>query len=288
MILRWLVSNWVRQTAEQQLRGAVTGAMQGDRESDADSETEPLPPIDIAVLFALSVESGGFVDLVQQRTTTHCASHTEHRGTLNGKQILVVESGVGQDAARQVVKDVISLHQPKWIVSAGFAGALQPDLRRGHILMSDEVTDMASEKLSIGLTVDRASIDASPALHVGRLLTVDQLIRSRSQKEQLGTDHAALACDMETFAIAQACQQLGTKFMSVRIISDSIDDELPKEIEALLAQKSVVGKLGAAAGAVFNRPSSIKDMWKLKEDALKATDRLAKFLSGVIDQLPIA
>jgi len=286
MMLRWMVSNWLRQTAQEQLRSVVTGAMHGESEAGAEDSSEPLPPVDVAVVFALSVESGGFVDLLKERVTTRCHSHTEHRGQLNGRHVLVAESGVGRNAAHAVTADVIGLYQPNWVISAGFAGALQPELKRGHILMAEEVVDVTGKKLSIGLTVDRASIEASPALHVGRLLTVDQLIRTRSQKEQLGTEHAALACDMETLAIAEACQPAGTKFMSVRIISDSMDDELPKEIESLLSQDSLVGKLGAATGAIFHRPSSVKDMWKLKEDALKATDRLARFLTGVIDQLP--
>lgn len=286
MMLRWLVSNWLRQNAQQQLRSAVTEAMHGARRADTDGSSEPLPPVDIAVVFALSVESGGFVDLMQERVTTRCHSHTEHRGPLNGRSVLVVESGVGQDAAGRITADVIGLHHPNWVVSAGFAGALRPELRRGHILMAEEVVDVSGQRLSIGLTVDHASIESSPALHVGRLLTVDQLIRTRALKEQLGTEHNAVACDMETLAVAQACQHAGTKFMSIRIISDSIDDELPKEIESVLGQESLVGKLGAAVGAIVNRPSSVKDMWKLKEDALKATDRLARFLISAIDQLP--
>ncbi len=286
MMLRWLVSNWLRQTAQTHVRSAVTGAMRrGEHEaSDADL-SEPLPPIDVVVVFALSVESGGFTDLLQERITTRCHSHTEHRGQLNGRHVLVVETGVGQEAAKRITADVIGLYQPRWVVSAGFAGALQPELRRGHILMADEVAKLDGARLSIGLAVDRASVDASPALHVGRILTVDDLVRSRPQKEQLGETHAALACDMETFAVGEACQRAGVKFMSVRIISDSIDDELSKEIESLLTQESLAGKLGVAAGALINRPSTVKDMWKLKEDALKATDRLARFLSGVIEQL---
>ncbi|MCA9182248.1 MAG: hypothetical protein KDA51_12370, partial [Planctomycetales bacterium] len=278
--------NFIRNAAHEQLRNVVSNVVQGEREGEVPGAAEPQPPIDIAVVFALGIESGGFVDLLGQRITTRCHSHTEHRGQLNSRHVLVVESGVGQAAANKVTADVIALYQPNWVISAGFAGALQPTLRRGHMLMAEEVLDVAGKRLSIGLTIDRASIEASPSLHVGRLLTVDQLIRTRETKEQLGKDHAAMACDMETLAVAQACQQAGTKFLSIRIISDSVDDELPKEIESLLAQESLVGKLGAAAGAIVNRPSSVKDMWKLKEDALKATDRLARFLTSVIDQLP--
>jgi adenosylhomocysteine nucleosidase len=281
-----MVSNLLRQAAQDQIRSVVSSAMQGQQEPSDAAASEPLPPIDVVVVFALSIESGGLVDLLKERTTTRCHSHTEHRGQLNGRHVLVAESGVGQTAANNVTTDLIGLYQPNWVISAGFAGALQPELRRGHILMAEEVVDVTGKRLSIGLTVDRAAIEASPSLHVGRLLTVDQLIRTRGVKEQLGAVHAALACDMETLAVAQACQHAGTKFMSIRIISDSIDDELPKEIESLLAQESLVGKLGAAAGAIVNRPSSVKDMWKLKEDALKATDRLSRFVTGVIEQLP--
>ena len=90
---------------------------------------------------------------------------------------------------------------------------------------------------------------------------------------------------METAAVASTCQQAKTRFMSVRIISDAFEDELPKEIERFLQQKTMASKLGAAAGAIVKRPSSLKDMWKLQEEALKATDRLARFVCSVVGQL---
>src|SRR6185295_15522441 len=95
-------------------------------------------------------------------------------------------------------------------------------------------------------------------------------------------------CDMETFGVAEVCQERGVPLLAIRIISDGVDDELPSEIENLLAQKTLAGKLGAAAGAVFRRPSAAKDLWRLREDALKASDRLAKFLVGVVGQLESA
>ena len=36
---------------------------------------------------------------------------------------------------------------------------------------------------------------------------------------------------------------------------------------------------------MFQRLSSVKDMWKLKNEALKASDRLARFLAGVAEQV---
>jgi adenosylhomocysteine nucleosidase len=284
MLLRQLVNNFVRQVAQQQLHNAASEVMTRQARTASGEDLESLR-CSILVVFGLGVEAGGTIDLLQQAITTRCPNFTEHAGLMGERRVAVVEAGEGAERASQATLDAIALHRPQWVVSAGFAGALRAELRRGHIVMADEVMNAAGERLSIGLHMDRATIESTRGLHVGRLLTVDRLIRSKAEREQLGEAHAALACDMETIAIAQACQQEHVRFLTVRIITEGLNDELPKEIERLLDQKTVAAKLGAATGALFGRPSSIKDMWKLKEDALKATDRLARFLAGVIEQL---
>jgi len=196
-----------------------------------------------------------------------------------------VEGGVGQKSAARATVEAIKFYQPKWVVSAGFAGGLDEKLRRGHIVMADDVINAAGETIATDLRLDRESLAATKGLHVGRLLTVDSILREPPERRHLAEKHAAIACDMETFAIAAACRQQRVPFLAIRIISDAVDDVLPPEIEHLLKQKSLAGKLGAAAGAVLKRFSAAKDLWKLREDALKASDRLAKFLVGVIPQL---
>jgi len=158
-------------------------------------------------------------------------------------------------------------------------------LRRGDIGTADEIVSAKGDRLARGLKLDRASLAATKGLHVGRLLTVDSILREPAERRRLADEHGAIAADMESYAVAEACRLSGVPFMAIRIISDAVDDELPPEIEHLLAQKSFAGKLGAATGAIFRRFSAAKDLWKLREDALKASDRLAKFLAGVVNQL---
>jgi adenosylhomocysteine nucleosidase len=90
---------------------------------------------------------------------------------------------------------------------------------------------------------------------------------------------------METLAVARVCQAEKVRFLAIRAISDSVDQELPRDVDRLVKKKTLAGRLGAAAGAIVNRPSSIKDMWQLKEDALVASSRLATFLAGIVPQL---
>ena len=289
MLLRYLLSNWARQTAQQKLREAVANAGKPAGSSSETGDTEPPPPpppAEVVCVFALGAEAGGLVDLLRDQVTSRCATFLEYAGTLGNRRLAVIESGVGQNAAAQATEDAIAIHQPKWVISAGFAGALHEDLRRGHILMPSQVVETGHARLEVGLKLDPDTITSTPSLHSGPLLTVDKLVRTTAEKRALAEQYAAVACDMETFAVASACQESGTRFISVRVISDALEDELPKEVESLLNQDSLASKLGAATGAIFNRPSSIKDMWNLKEQAIKASDRLARFLSSTIDQLP--
>jgi adenosylhomocysteine nucleosidase len=287
MMLRWLVNNLLRDAVQQTVSSLRPADEQQPPDSE-DAEPMPPPPCEIAVIFALGIEAGGLVDRLQDRITTQFKTHVEHAGYFEGRRMVVVETGVGREAAADTTQAVLALHNPLWVISAGFAGALHEDLRRGHVLMANEVADVDQHRLTIELNLDEASAANSPGLHIGRLLTVDRLIRTKAEKEQLGKEHAALACDMETFAVVQVCQTAKKPCLAVRVVSDGLEDELPKEIERLLDQTTWAAKLGAAAGAIFQRPSSVKDMWKLNEEAIKASDRLARFLTGVVAQLPKA
>lgn len=304
MLLRWLVNQYLRDATQGKLREVAAGiasdalrpkpdaeprqlhSRAGEEHADsaAPSQAEFLP-CHAAFIFALGIESGGLTDLLQGSETSRHTHGLERAGKLAGREVVIVEGGVGQKAAARATAEVIKFYRPTWIVSAGFAGGLDETLRRGHIVLADEVINRKGERIATDLRLDRESLAATKGLHVGRLLTVDSILRQPAERRNLASEHAAIACDMESFAIAAACRQQGVPFLAIRIISDAVDDELPPEIEHLLKQKSLAGKLGAAAGAVFKRLSAAKDLWKLREDALKASDRLAKFLAGVTQQL---
>jgi adenosylhomocysteine nucleosidase len=309
MILRYLATQLMRQAAEQKVRGAVTDALKqrigelsqemgelaqglGDGktiERPDKSEGQATPVVGgrfpIVCLFALGIECGGFVDLLKECKCRRQGSLIEYAGLLHDRPLAVVESGVGAERAASATEELISFYQPKWVVSAGFAGALDEKLRRGHFLMADTVVDEKGATLDVGLKMSPEQIAAVKGLHVGRLVSVDRLIRTRAEREKLAAAHGALACDMESAAVAEVCRRRHTRFLSVRIISDGLDEKLPPEVERLLAQPSAAGKAGAAIAALIRRPSAVKDLWKLRDQAIETSDKLAKFLAGVVAQL---
>ncbi|HVU90148.1 MAG TPA: hypothetical protein VHD36_22645 [Pirellulales bacterium] len=280
MNLAWLLRGWLAQQAQANLRDRVRGAVQEELSARASAQATAHAddlPCDVGIVFALSAESGGTEDLLATVVTTKGDGFLVRSGLLDGRRIAVVLTGAGRAAAARGTQALIRGHRPAWIVSAGFAGGLQPQLRRFDIVMANEILDISGARLSIDL-----QRESSRSVHVGRLLTVDRLICKPAEKAALGAAHQALAVDMESWAVGEVCRQDKVRFLSVRVISDAVDDELPEDLNSLITQKTTAGRLGAAAGTLFRRPGSAKDMLRLREDALVASDRLARFLDGVI------
>lgn len=286
-----LVSQFAREAASRKLRDVVDQELRrrgedAHDEPQDDAPPEEVPPCDVLVVFALGVESAGLVDRLQDSTTLGGRSFREHAGYLDGQRVVVIETGVGREAAARATDDALELHQPAWVVSAGFAAGLQDQVHRGHIVMADRLCDEQGGELSVGFKIDPQAAAATPGLHLGRLLTVDRIVRTREEKRRLGEAFDAVALDMETTAVAEVCRRHRKRLLSVRVVSDAVDDQLPREIERLVSQQTLAGQLGAAAGAIIGRPSAVKDMWKLRDDAFKASERLAAYLLGVLPQLP--
>jgi adenosylhomocysteine nucleosidase len=290
MVLRYLIRNLLHQTVRRKVHEKVVEAAEeglaaaAGRSEDDPPEDDP-GPCDVGVVFALGIEAGGLEDLLSGVVTRRGDRFLAHEGGLGGRRVVVVQSGPGREAAARATEALICGHQPRWIISAGFAGGLTAGLKRHDLLMVDGLVDVEGHRLAIDLKVDPAALAQMPSVHLGRLLTADRIVRKPDEKRSLGEKHAAVAVDMETFAVAGVCRRRKVRFLAVRIISDAVDDELPPDVEKLMRQKSLLRKFGAVAGTLVNRPGSVKDIYRLKENALVASDRLARFLASTVEQL---
>jgi adenosylhomocysteine nucleosidase len=188
---------------------------------------------------------------------------------------------MGPARARRATQALLDAHRPAWIISTGFAGALVPELKLGHIVVASEIVGLHGESLKIDM-----GMTSNPArgLHVGRTLTVDKMVRTVAEKKALADQTGAIAVDMESLAVATVCRETRSRFMEVRVVSDDLSIDLPPEVLSLVGETGAV-RLGAVLGSLWKRPSSIKDMWKMRERALDASEKLANFLDGIVRQL---
>lgn len=236
---------------------------------------------DIGLVCALPLELSDFLARCSKKKTYTGGKFTFRGGYYGEIRVAIVESGAGPERAARATMALLDAHSPRWVVSTGFCGALVPGMQVGQIVVANQITNLAGDVLTVDIGM---ASDASRGLHVGRTLTVDKIVRHVAEKQALAQQTGAIAVDMETHAIATVCRDRKTKFMAVRAVSDDLSADLPVEVLSLVGDTGAV-RIGAALGAIWKRPGSIKDMWRLREHAMTAGERLAVFLDGIVKQL---
>jgi adenosylhomocysteine nucleosidase len=239
----------------------------------------PAPiPADVGIVAALPVELGFFVDRLRKVRKYKTPGSTVHEGECEGKVVAIVYSGAGRAAARAATELLIDGHRPNLVISAGFAGGLQPSLPRGALLFPSEVVDLDGNRFPVAPLDDQEKPGRPGAC---RLLTVDEIVRTPEDKASLRESFQADIVDMESSAVATVCRDRGKRLLSIRVISDDAQAELPTEIARML-NRSTSFQVGAAFRAILRRPAAVKDFWRLHAHAIEASDRLAKGLTEVI------
>jgi adenosylhomocysteine nucleosidase len=249
-----------------------------------DQEATDLAHADIGLVAALAIETSAFLDRCEKVKKYSASGLTFRGGKYDKVKIACVDGGMGFAKARAATNAMIETHTPRWVLSVGFSGALSPDVKTGDIVMANAIVDTHGQELFVDL---KMASNLKAGLHVGKILTVDHIVRTVAEKQELGAKYSAIAVDLESLAVAQVCRDAKTRFMAIRVISDDLAADLPPEILSVVGATGAV-RIGAALSAMWKRPASVTDMWKLREKALLAAKRLATFLDGVILQLDAA
>ncbi len=174
----------------------------------------------------------------------HTAGMTFESGTLNGKPVVVVRSGIGMVNAALCAQVLIEHFGVSCIVNTGVAGSLDAKIGIGDIVVATDAVNHVMDVQNLGYKpgqnpdFDLVAFPASPALtsaalkaaktlnltaHEGRIASGDRFVRESDDKERIVNLFNASCCEMEGAAIAQACYLSNVPYLIVRAISDKAD-----------------------------------------------------------------
>lgn len=195
----------------------------------------------IAITFALPAESADFVRLLEQPRLISREGVENIRGHLHGKLLAVIHTGVGKMVCRERMEVMLRRERFEYLISTGFAGALEKELRVGHLLVSE---NYSSPKILESPALELAD----ETTFLGRLATVPRMIESAQQRETLNKRTGAAAVDMETETIAELCAAHDLPMVSLRAISDAAGEPFPAPAHILFdlaEQKTNFVRLGS-------------------------------------------
>ena len=184
----------------------------------------------------------------------------------SGVSVLIV--GIGRQNAEKSVREFLATHSPKLVLTCGFAGGLNPDLKIGEVCFETSAANLRAKLLAVG---------AKPAT----FFCADRIATTVAEKKKLRAETGADVVEMESAAIQAVCAERGIPCATVRVISDTADEDLPLDFNALSKpDKSLdFGKLFLA---IAKSPGKISALMRLQKKTSSAAQQLAVVLEKII------
>jgi adenosylhomocysteine nucleosidase len=199
----------------------------------------------LGLIGAMNEEIELLLKHMEQVTETTKAGIRYAEGRFFGKQAVVCRSGVGKVNAAVCTQILIDRFGVEAVIFTGVAGALDPGLNIGDIVVSTECVQHDMDVTALGFPrgvipyeqtsvfkadseLLRRAYESSTRLFAGRtkkgrILSGDQFIADRNLVRQLHEELNGTCTEMEGAAVAQVCSMNGVPFVILRSMSDKAD-----------------------------------------------------------------
>ena len=221
----------------------------------AEAQTRPL-----LVLYAFPEEGQTIAKQMTTDSTARILGRAVQMGTLNGKKIVLAESGVGMTNAAMTTQELITRFHPRGLVFSGIAGAIDSTVHIGDLCIcsnwithdyvycgpdslqpqpihsfsakADSLAPFWSFLADSGFIGEAKQIDGNtlslrkigarePRIIVGGVCVSGNAFIDNAEKRMwLKGRLGAMVTDMESAAVAQVCTANGVPFVIIRSASD--------------------------------------------------------------------
>ena len=181
----------------------------------------------IGIIGAMEQEVAKIKEKMQDVTITSRARMDFYEGTLEGKKVVVVRSGIGKVNAGMCTQILADLFDVTHIINTGIAGSLDAQIDIGDIVVSTDVLqhDMdvrvfgyplgeipqlgtlsfpADERMASLAKSVCEKVNTEVKVFSGRIVSGDQFICDKEVKDKLVENFHPLCTEMEGAAIGQA------------------------------------------------------------------------------------
>ena len=200
----------------------------------------------IGIIGAMELEVEALKEQMDVKNIVEKASMKFYEGTLRGKDVVIVQCGIGKVNAGICVQILANLFQVDAVINTGVAGSLRAEINIGDIVVSTDACEHDMDVTALGykqgiipqmkesfFKADRQLVEAAievcrevnPDINVyeGRVLSGDQFISGEEIKNKLIDLFDGSCTEMEGAAIAHAAFLNEIPYVVIRAISDKAD-----------------------------------------------------------------
>lgn len=201
----------------------------------------------LGIIGAMDEEVSILKDKMEEKEVVSIASMEFHKGKLEGKDVVIVRSGIGKVNAAVCTQILVSVFHVDCVINTGVAGSLRNEINIGDIVLSKDALNHDMDATGFGYEpgmiprMDVSIFEADEKLlqlakqvneevnndistYIGRVVSGDQFISDKERKDYLVEQFQGYCTEMEGAAIAQAAYLNQIPYLVIRAISDKADN----------------------------------------------------------------
>ena len=231
---------------------------------------QPAPQTITAILGAFDEEVIPLEEQLQDKHEQTIEGMKFVTGKLKERKVVIAWTGIGKVNAAMTTTLAIEHFRPNEVIFTGIAGALNPQLLHGDIVIAEKIAqhdlgiwtetglenrgeinpftgtrnpiffpadkrllklaERAAEKLDLE-KIKTDTGERTPRIVKGTVVTGDVFVVSTAKRTDLRNRLNADAVEMEGAAVAQICYQHNIPYLAIRTISDKADEKALRDLE---------------------------------------------------------
>ena len=207
------------------------------------------------------------------------------------RDVVIALTGVGRKRAEDATALAVMRLEPDLAISTGFAGAAQPGLETGELVLCDTVmaVEGPADCWAGSATPAKPAGDAGLRERVatdiresgarcfrGGCLSVPEIVLNSSAKRRIGVDYKVSIVDMESYWVSRIAAEHRVPCLVLRSVLDTVEQSLPSFVGSMPANGSRSRR--SVLGQALARPGELPGLVRLARQARVARASLARAL----------
>ncbi|MFW5780565.1 MAG: 5'-methylthioadenosine/adenosylhomocysteine nucleosidase [Bacillota bacterium] len=208
----------------------------------------------IGIIIAMPEEMAPYKKHIEEIDTHY--GREFHKGNIGDNKIVICLSGIGKVNAAFATTILVEKYKPELIISTGVSGGLGQKkpmdiVVAQNIVQHDVDTSPLGDPKGMVSTIKKIYFETSKShtqkiydslenASLGTMACGDQFVAGKEKSQEIVNTFGAIACDMESGAIAQVAYITNTEFVVIRGISDSADELASMVFSELILKISLI------------------------------------------------
>lgn len=180
-------------------------------------------------------------------------------------ELSILHTGMGENNAVASLESHLQANQPELIISAGFAGGLDPALSTGTVIADGLESPLPSDS----------------SIRLGTFHCAARVATTVAEKTQLRDETGCDAVEMESTHLRNIAGNRGIQSWTLRVISDAANEPLPLDFNSLMTRDMKLS-LPRLLGALARRPAKIGELLRFQRRIRMAAQKLGEAIDSLL------